>query len=128
MWSTEHSYTTGTSQRAWIEQDLAAAKAAKAAGKVSWIIVVMHYPSYCSHTYNGGGGCIDPAPVMRKELEALWVSVGVDVIMFGHIHAAEHTFPVINAVPTQVRASFLLPPWDVYRSCLVLPPNYPPPS
>lgn len=102
-WSTEHSYARGSSQRAWIEEDLAAAAAAKAAGRVSWIVVVMHYPSYCSHTYNGGGGCIDAAPLMRKELEALWVDVGVDVVMYGHIHAMEVSYPVINAVPTQVR-------------------------
>ena len=36
----------------------------------------------------------------------MWVESGVDVIMFGHIHAAEHTYPVINAVPTQVRFPF----------------------
>ena len=56
--STEHSYAPGSAQRAWIEADLAAAVAARAAGAISWIIVQMHYPSYCSHTYDGGGGCI----------------------------------------------------------------------
>ena len=47
--STAHSYFAGTEQRAWIEQDLAAAAAAKADGRVSWIVVQMHYPTYCSH-------------------------------------------------------------------------------
>ena len=88
-WSTEHSYAPGSPQRAWIERDLAAAQAAKAAGRVSWIIVEMHYPSYCSHSYNGGGGCITDAPRMRAELEALWLAAGVDAVLFGHIHAAE---------------------------------------
>jgi len=38
---------------------------------------------------------------MRKELEALWVQSGVDVVLYGHIHAAEVTWPVVNAHPTQ---------------------------
>jgi 3',5'-cyclic AMP phosphodiesterase CpdA len=98
--STEHTYAVGSPQRAWIEADLAAAVAARAAGKISWIIVQMHYPSYCSHTYNGGGGCITDAPIMRAELEALWRSAGVDAVLYGHIHAAEVTWPVFNATPT----------------------------
>jgi 3',5'-cyclic AMP phosphodiesterase CpdA len=101
-WSTEHAYAAGSSQRAWIEADLAQAAAAKAAGRVSWIIVQMHYPSYCSHSYNGGGGCITDAPLMRRELEALWLAAGVDAVLYGHIHAAEVTWPVFNATPTQL--------------------------
>jgi hypothetical protein len=38
---------------------------------------------------------------MRAQLEALWVSTGVDAVLYGHIHAAEVTWPVINAVPQQ---------------------------
>ena len=34
--STAHSYFNGSEQRAWIEADLRAAAAAKAAGTVSW--------------------------------------------------------------------------------------------
>jgi hypothetical protein len=111
-WSTEHAYGAGTAQRAWIERDLAAARAAKAAGTVSWIIVQMHYPSYCSHSYNGGGGCIDAAPRMRAELEAAWVAAGVDAVLYGHIHAAEVTWPVVAAQPTQL--SFVNPKAPVH--------------
>ena len=100
-WSTEHSYANGSAQLAWIKADLAAAKAAKAAGSVSWIVVQMHYPSYCSHSYDGGGGCIKAAPLMRAQLEALWAAAGVDVVLFGHIHAAEVTWPTLGGVPTQ---------------------------
>lgn len=99
--STEHSYAPGSPQRAWIEADLAAAVAARAAGSISWIIVQMHYPSYCSHSYDGGGGCIHAAPLMRAQLEGLWRASGVDAVMYGHIHAAEVTWPVFNATPTQ---------------------------
>jgi hypothetical protein len=104
-WSTEHSYAPGSPQRAWIERDLAAAKAAKAAGRVSWIIVEMHYPSYCSHSYNGGGGCITDAPRMRAELEALWLAAGVDAVLFGHIHAAE----VVRGAAVSARSRTPLP-------------------
>jgi hypothetical protein len=47
--STAHSYYEGSPQRAWIEEDLAAAAAAKARGDAAWLVVQMHYPSYCSH-------------------------------------------------------------------------------
>lgn len=99
--STEHTYAPGSPQRAWIEADLAAAAAARAAGTVSWLVVQMHYPSYCSHSYNGGGGCITDAPLMRAQLEPLWRKYGVDAVIYGHIHAAEVTWPVFNATPTQ---------------------------
>jgi hypothetical protein len=100
--STEHSYAPGSPQRAWIEADLAAAAAARAAGRVSWLVVQMHYPSYCSHSYDGGGGCVHDAPLMRAQLEPLWVRFGVDAVLYGHIHAAEVTWPVVNATPTQL--------------------------
>jgi hypothetical protein len=100
--STEHAFTPGSPQRAWIERDLAAAAAARAAGRVSWVVVQMHYPSYCSHTFDGGaGGCIHGAPVMRAQLEPLWRQFGVDAVLYGHIHAAEVTWPVYNASVVQ---------------------------
>jgi hypothetical protein len=71
-YSTEHSFAPGSPQRAWIERDLAAAAAARAAGAVSWIVVQMHYPSYCSHSFDSGaGGCTHGAAAMRAELEPL---------------------------------------------------------
>ena len=100
--STEHSYAPGSPQLAWIEADLAAAAAARDAGAVSWLVVQMHYPSYCSHSYDGGGGCIHDAPLMRAQLEPLWLKYRVDTVMYGHIHAAEVTWPVANATPTQL--------------------------
>jgi hypothetical protein len=57
--STAHSYFEGSAQRAWIEEDLSAAAAAKARGDAAWLVVQMHYPSYCSHPlgeWEGGGG------------------------------------------------------------------------
>lgn len=110
--STEHSYAPGSSQRAWIEADLAAASAARDAGTVSWLIVQMHYPSYCSHSYDGAGGCIHDAPLMREQLEPLWLKYRVDAVMYGHIHAAEVTWPVVNATPTQT--NFIRPQAPVH--------------
>jgi len=107
--STEHSYAPGSPQRAWIEADLAAAASAKKANAVSWIIVQMHYPSYCSHSYDGGGGCVTDAPRMRQQLEALWVAAGVDAVFYGHIHAAEHTVPVANGTVSPCRATSTTP-------------------
>lgn len=101
-YSTEHSFAPGSPQRAWIERDLTAAAAARAAGAVSWLIVQMHYPSYCSHSFDSGaGGCTHGAAAMRAELEPLWRAAGVDAVMYGHIHAAEVTWPVFNASVVQ---------------------------
>ena len=57
-WSGCATATRSAPQRAWIEADLAAAAAARARGDVSFLIVQPHYPSYCSHSYDGGGGCV----------------------------------------------------------------------
>ena len=45
--------------------------------------------------------CIHDAPLMRAQLEALWLKFGVDAVLYGHIHAAEVTWPVFNATATQ---------------------------
>lgn len=84
--STAHSYSPGTEQRAWIEADLAAAAEALAAGSVSYIFVVMHYPPYCSHSYVD---CGVPASWLRYNLEPLWYAHNVSLVLYGHIHAAE---------------------------------------
>lgn len=100
--STEHAFTPGSPQRAWIERDLAAAAAARDAGAISWLVVQMHYPSYCSHSFDSGaGGCVHGAAVMRAQLEPLWRQYKVDAVMYGHIHAAEVTWPVFNATAVQ---------------------------
>jgi hypothetical protein len=90
--STEHAFTPGSPQRAWIERDLAAAAAARDAGAISWLVVQMHYPSYCSHSFDSGaGGCVHGAAVMRAQLEPLWRQFKVDAVMYGTFNAHHRT-------------------------------------
>ena len=73
--STAHSYFEGSEQRTWIESDLAAAAVAKSSGLVSWVVVQMHYPAYCSHPLgdcNNVNPAKDPAAWLRANLEHLW--------------------------------------------------------
>jgi len=85
-------------QREWVEADLAAAKAARAAGNASWIIAYGHRPLYLSQT---GGQDIPRGPIyLRKKLEALYLGAGVDLVVQGHVHDYQRTWPVANGLPT----------------------------
>lgn len=61
-----------------------------------------HYPSYCSWTFGVPtppmfGDCQADAAAMRAELEAGWAAAGVDLVLYGHVHAFEATWPVLNS-------------------------------
>ena len=74
----------------------------------------MHYPAYCSHPLgdcNDKNPMKDPAAWMRANLEPLWGTVA-DFIVFGHLHAAEITWPVVNGVVT--KKSYADPQAPVY--------------
>jgi len=101
-------------QLEWLKGDLAAA--AKNREAVPWIVVMSHYPMYCtsnslaSGRHNDGqediledswtqdcwsyGGKIQQ---VRDDLEPLYAEHGVDLYLAGHEHNYESMYPVLNS-------------------------------
>ena len=82
--STEHDYTSGSDQYSWLEQDLSAVNREV----TPFVIVYGHKPMYSSNSYHGSE--VD----LRDALEELYVAQGVDLVIAGHDHFYERTWPV----------------------------------
>ena len=81
-------------QQKWIEDDLATAKSAQ----TPWLIAYGHRPLYLGQT---GGQDIPRGPrYLRKKLEALYIGAGVDLVVQGHVHDYQRTWPVADGQPT----------------------------
>ncbi|MDD5748797.1 MAG: fibronectin type III domain-containing protein, partial [Actinomycetota bacterium] len=72
------------SQQPWLENDL---KSAKQRG-CEWIIVFLHRPPYCA------GGNHDPANDVQSAWVPLFDDYGVDLVLNGHNHYYERTYPL----------------------------------
>lgn len=76
-------YTSGSVQRSFIERDLQAAASDPA---VKWTFAVHHHPPFSSSTFQ--------SLTARAQLSPLYDLYGVDVVITGHAHLYERTFPV----------------------------------
>ena len=86
--STEHDYTPGSSQYSWLETDLQAANTPDARNQRPFVIVIGHKPMYSSNDYHGS------EVELRDALESLYVENGVNLVIAGHDHFYERTWPV----------------------------------
>jgi Calcineurin-like phosphoesterase/Purple acid Phosphatase, N-terminal domain len=81
---------SGGRQRAWLERTLARARAS---ADIDWIIVCMHQVAMSSAHFNGADLGI------RRDWLPLFDAYGVDLVLAGHEHHFERTFPVRGTVP-----------------------------
>ncbi len=89
----DNPYITGYShgvQRAWLEAELAAARRANS---IDWVVVCMHQVAMSSAHFNGADLGI------RQELMPLFDAYGVDLVVAGHEHHFERSFPVRGILP-----------------------------
>ncbi len=119
FWPKHFTYEHAAAQHAWLDTDLAAADANRAA--VPWVVVMAHRPMYCT-VAGGDGRCdaeheasrqgtmmecsaLDGHLCWRREsskalpalsVEALMQAHGVDVAIFGHVHAYARHWPVFD--------------------------------
>ena len=84
--STEHAFDSSSSQYGWLASDLASVDRAL----TPFVVVLGHKPMYSSNSYHGSE--VD----LRDALEALYVEHGVDLVIAGHDHFYERTWPVID--------------------------------
>ncbi|KAE9352150.1 hypothetical protein PF008_g5598 [Phytophthora fragariae] len=56
-----------------------------------WLVVIMHGPWYNSNTAHQG---MEPHMIMKKNMEDILYLNKVDVVVAGHVHAYERSYPV----------------------------------
>jgi len=78
--STEHDFTPGSEQHAWI----AGALAAVDRSRTPWLVFTGHRPMYVSSDFEGD---LVVGEQLRSSLEPLLLEYGVDVSLWGHFHA-----------------------------------------
>jgi acid phosphatase type 7 len=112
--SSEHNYTTGSPQWEWIKQDLAKAAKMRAEGTIAWIIVGFHRPAYSSDQDEWSSH--KPGAPLLKYLEPFFMEYGVDVVLTGHMHCYETTWPVNNGtvISKGVDGTFTNPAAPIY--------------
>jgi len=97
---TESEYSPGSPQYTFIEQDLAAARNDP---NIVWLMVAGHRPYYSSDADEYGSH--SPGGALLRYLEPLLIKYKVDLILTGHMHCYERTYPVnngtIHATPGQ---------------------------
>ncbi len=80
-------------QYKWLESDLINARIKFNSKLVRWIIIVTHCPWYNSNTAHQNE---DQTTQMKANLEPLVNKFKVNLIISGHVHAYERTYPVFN--------------------------------
>ena len=81
---------SGGVQRRWLERELAAARERE---DVDWIVVCMHQVAMSSAHFNGADLGI------REQWLPLFDAYGVDLVLAGHEHHFERSFPVRGVLP-----------------------------
>ena len=67
-----------------------------------WLIAHMHRPAYCSddHACLNNGKPYGNAEYLRNRLEDTLVQYGVNLVLQGHVHSYERSYPVYNQTVT----------------------------
>lgn len=92
---------TVAAQSAWLRADLAAVDRAT----TPWVLAVLHRPFYCSNANSWCGAKAWKSNAVRLELEPIFLAGGVDVVLAGHEHSVEFTYPVKAGVTTALNTS-----------------------
>jgi hypothetical protein len=84
-------------QLEWMAKDLSLV----AREKTPWVIAHFHRPSYCSNDHaclqeDGHGG----ANYVQQMTEELFYRNKVDLVLMGHVHSYQRTYPVYHNAPT----------------------------
>ena len=94
MDSDRSSYSSGSSQYNFVIGQL---QNAAQDSNVDWIIVYIHKPMYTSPNTCSSTGCTNTGSVatnLRNIYHAKFVQYGVDVVLNGHVHNYQRTYPI----------------------------------
>ena len=87
-----NSYSSGSAQRTFVQNDLQAASTNPA---VKWIIVYLHKPMYTSPNECSSSSCSNTGSEnsnLRNGFHPMFDQYGVDLVLQGHIHSYQRTF------------------------------------
>lgn len=87
-------------QGKWVASELASFNRSK----TQWLIVSMHCPWYNSNTFHQNEA---QAVAMKANMESLFLSSAVDVVITGHVHAYERVYPVAHGETTPSGITYL---------------------
>lgn len=90
-------YSAGT-QNAWLAATLAALRADPT---VDFIVAGFHHCAYCSNTVHGSDGGV------RDAWGALFDQYGVDLVVNGHNHSYERTYPLRGGEPASGGTTYI---------------------
>lgn len=71
--------------------------------RTPWVLVMMHTPWYSSNVIHWREG-----ELMRRAMESLLYDFGVDIVLNGHVHSYERTFPVYNNTVNPCGPTYLI--------------------
>lgn len=120
----------GSPQYTWLKAELAALKSRRA--EIPWLIVQMHCPFYNSNTAHQE----ESQTVSMRDahgFEDLFFENQVSIVLTGHVHAYERTFPVYRKAVNPKGPSYIVigdggnreghakdyitkPPWSAFRN------------
>ncbi len=89
-----NSYSSGSAQRTFVQNDL---QAASTNPNIKWIIVYLHKPMYTSPNSCSSSSCSNTGSEnsnLRNGFHAMFDQYGVDLVLQGHIHNYQRTFPL----------------------------------
>jgi K319L-like, PKD domain/Bacterial Ig domain/Calcineurin-like phosphoesterase len=92
--ATESSFSSGSSQYNFVVNDL---QTASQDPNIKWIIVNFHKPMYTSPNTCGSSSCSNTgstAQSLRNTYHALFDQYGVDLVLQGHVHDYQRTYPI----------------------------------
>jgi len=90
----KNSFSSGSAQKTFVQNDL---QSASANPNIKWIIVYLHKPFYASPNTCGSSSCSNSgstAKSLRTNYHAMFEQYGVDLVLQGHVHNYERTFPL----------------------------------
>lgn len=88
------SYSSGSSQYNFVKSDL---QTASQNSNIKWIIVYLHKPLYTSANTCSSSSCSNTgstAKALRSTYHSMFDKYGVDVVLQGHVHNYQRTYPV----------------------------------
>lgn len=92
MIDTDRDVSPGSAQYSWLEEQIATSKA-------HWKIVMHHHPPYSSEENDFGDVNYEKSEegdLETRQLVPLYEKYGIDLVIFGHIHAYERTWPIFK--------------------------------